>query len=222
MGMTAASATSLRVRRRVRRPSNCGGPPTSGCRSCRTPCAVGATPASSDTPTPPDPAPCAHGCRAPEPARRALRPAHRGLDLHDQLIRRVNEHLPHTDLAQVQPHPHNIASHRGPPGSLVSQSPIPAGPRPLLRNPQPPDLAGDCPSRGGPQAQCRCVHRHRHPPRGEGRGAGRFGGPPGPAAVLCLRVRFSRFLRLVMGIGTSTSWVWRAACRAWPDALGCA
>ena len=39
----------------------------------------------------------------------------------------------------------------------------------------------DYPGRGGPQAQCRCVHRHRHPPRGQGLGAGCVGGPPGPA-----------------------------------------
>ena len=48
------------------------------------------------------------------------------------------EHLQHTDLRQVQPNCHNIGSHRGPPGSLISQSPIPAGPRPPLRDPQPP------------------------------------------------------------------------------------
>ena len=52
--------------------------------------------------------------------------------------RGVLDHLQHTDLRQVQPNCHNIASHRGPPGSLISQSPIPAGPRPLLRDPQPP------------------------------------------------------------------------------------
>ena len=75
---------------------------------------------------------------AAEPARRAPRPPHGRLDLHPQLTRRVLDHLQHADLAQVQPHPHNIGSHRGPPGSLICQSPIPAGPRPLLRDPQPP------------------------------------------------------------------------------------
>jgi len=33
---------------------------------------------------------------------------------------------------------HNIAGHRGPPGSVGLTTPIPAGPRPLLRDPQPP------------------------------------------------------------------------------------
>ena len=73
-----------------------------------------------------------------EPALRAAQPPERRLDAHHQRARSVLDHLQHTDLRQVQPHCHNIASHRGPPGSLISQSPIPAGPRPLLRDPQPP------------------------------------------------------------------------------------
>ena len=52
--------------------------------------------------------------------------------------RGVLEHLQYADLRQVQPNCHNIASHRGTPGSLTLTSPIPAGPRPLLRDPQPP------------------------------------------------------------------------------------
>ena len=38
----------------------------------------------------------------------------------------------------MQPHPHNTGSHRRAAGSLMCQSPIPAGPRPLLTDPQPP------------------------------------------------------------------------------------
>ena len=38
----------------------------------------------------------------------------------------------------MQPNCHNIAGYQGPPGSLTLTSPIPAGPRPLLRDPQPP------------------------------------------------------------------------------------
>ena len=72
---------------------------------------------------------------ATEPARRAPPPPEGGLDLHYQLARRVNRHREHADLTQVQPHPHNIGSHRGPPGSLISQSPIPAGPRPPTQGP---------------------------------------------------------------------------------------
>ena len=52
-------------------------------------------------------------------ARRTARPPHRRLDLHNQLAGCVHRHRQHTDLAQVQPHPHNIGSHRGPPGSLI-------------------------------------------------------------------------------------------------------
>ena len=73
-----------------------------------------------------------------EPALRTAQPQQRRLDAHHQRARSVLDHLQHTDLRQVQPNCHNIASHRGPPGSLISQSPIPAGPRPLLRDPQPP------------------------------------------------------------------------------------
>ena len=75
---------------------------------------------------------------AAEPALRAAQPQQRGLDAHPERSRRVLEHLQHADLRQVQPNCHSIGSHRGPPGSLISQSPIPAGPRPLLRDPQPP------------------------------------------------------------------------------------
>ena len=52
-----------------------------------------------------------------EPAVRATQTAHGRLDPHPQLLSGVNNHRPHADLAQVQPHPHNIGSHRGPPGS---------------------------------------------------------------------------------------------------------
>jgi len=78
-----------------------------------------------------------HPC-ATEPARRAPRAHHRRLDLHNQLARRVDLHSQHACLTQPHPHPHNIRSHRGPPGSVVCQSPIPAGPRPLNGDPQPP------------------------------------------------------------------------------------
>ena len=73
-----------------------------------------------------------------EPALRAAQPQQRRLDAHPERARGVLDHLQHTDLRQVQPNCHNIGSHRGPPGSWISQSPIPAGPRPLLRDPQPP------------------------------------------------------------------------------------
>ena len=73
-----------------------------------------------------------------EPALHTAQPPERRLDAHHQRARSVLDHLQHTDLRQVQPHRHNIASHRGPPGSLTMTSPIPAGPRPLLRDPQPP------------------------------------------------------------------------------------
>ena len=56
---------------------------------------------------------------AAEPARRASRPPHGRLDLHPQLARRVRHHREHACLTQVQPHPHRIRSHRGPPGSLI-------------------------------------------------------------------------------------------------------
>ena len=54
-----------------------------------------------------------------EPAVRATRTPHGRLDPHPQLLGSVHNHRPHADLAQVQPHPHNIGSHRGPPGSLI-------------------------------------------------------------------------------------------------------
>ena len=54
-----------------------------------------------------------------EPAVRATRTPHGRLDPHPQLARRVHNHREHADLAQMQTHPHNIGSHRGPPGSLI-------------------------------------------------------------------------------------------------------
>ena len=52
-----------------------------------------------------------------EPALRTAQPQQRRLDAHHKRARGVLDHLQHTDLRQVQPHPHNIASQRGPPGS---------------------------------------------------------------------------------------------------------
>ena len=52
-----------------------------------------------------------------EPALRAAQPPERRLDAHPERARGVLDHLQHTDLRQVQPNCHNIASHRGPPGS---------------------------------------------------------------------------------------------------------
>ena len=85
----------------------------------------------------PDPldAPVMHPA-ALEPAMRAPRPRPRRLHRHHQAARRVRHHLQHAHLTQVQPHPHNIRTHRGPPGSALSQPPMPAGPRPHLRDPQ--------------------------------------------------------------------------------------
>ena len=61
-------------------------------------------------------APCGSGTRTagkPQQRRPTLTTSAPGVD-----------HLQHTDLRQVQPNCHNIASHRGPPGSLISQSPF--------------------------------------------------------------------------------------------------
>ena len=52
-------------------------------------------------------------------AMQTTRPTHRRLDPHPQLLGRVHNHREYTNLAQMQPHPHDITSHRGPPGSLV-------------------------------------------------------------------------------------------------------
>ena len=43
----------------------------------------------------------------------ATHTATRRLDLHPQLLDGVDNHHQHTNLAQVQPHPHNITSQRG-------------------------------------------------------------------------------------------------------------
>ena len=75
---------------------------------------------------------------AAEPAVRAPQPPGRRLHAHHQARRGVLNHPQHTNLRQMKPHRHNIPGHRGPPGSLTLTSPIPAGPRPLLRDPQPP------------------------------------------------------------------------------------
>ena len=72
----------------------------------------------------------------PEPAVRAPQPPRRRLHDHLQARRRIHRHLQHTQPTQLQPHRHMIQTHRGPPGSAISQSPIPAGPRPHPRDPQ--------------------------------------------------------------------------------------
>ena len=51
---------------------------------------------------------------------------------------RVDNHPQHPDLRQPQPHRHNISRHRGPPGSTLSPTPIPAGPRPSNAESHPP------------------------------------------------------------------------------------
>ena len=60
---------------------------------------------------------CVMNLVALEPAMPAPDPRPGRLDPHSQHSRSVNQHLNHTNLTQTQPHPHNINSHRGPPGS---------------------------------------------------------------------------------------------------------
>ena len=52
-----------------------------------------------------------------QPAVRKAQPQQHGLHAHPERARGVLDHLQHTDLRQMQPNCHNIASHRGPPGS---------------------------------------------------------------------------------------------------------
>ena len=58
------------------------------------------------------------------------------LDPHHKFTRRVRSHLEHTELARARMYPHDVACHRGPPGSLSPPLPIPAGHGPPLRDPQ--------------------------------------------------------------------------------------
>ena len=66
-------------------------------------------------------------CGTSTRSRASQRPQRR-LDAHHKARRGVLEHLQHTNLRQMRPHRHNI----------VLTSPIPAGPRPLLGDRQPP------------------------------------------------------------------------------------
>ena len=121
--ITCASATRRCARRRVSRPSN------SGCSSSHRlsqPPHTSRRRIHTSVVRRPDTLKVAHRALAGvvhpvalEPAVRATRTPHGRLDPHPQLARRVHNHREHADLAQVQPHPHNIGSHRGPPGSLM-------------------------------------------------------------------------------------------------------
>ena len=54
------------------------------------------------------------GCK---PAERATRPRPSRYDLDLEPVDSIDQHDDHANETQVQPHPHGVRSHRGPPGS---------------------------------------------------------------------------------------------------------